>query len=150
MYADYSFYVCDYYGNTLSEENADMWLTRASDELDTLTFGRLINGFPENEVHAEKVKKAVCAIADALYFIDVQCRATSAQTSDDGYKWVVASMSSGRESVSYNTNNTATNKYAAAAANESTATALINCIIERYVANIPDKYGVNLLYSGVD
>ena len=151
MYADYSFYTSRYFGDTLTEKNASKWLSLASDELDKLTFDRLTNGFPENDVHADRVRKATCAIADALYYIDVHSRASSVQVSNDGKTTgVISSISSGRESVSYNTNNTAANKYAAAAADESSTTALINCIICKYIANVPDKYGVNLLYAGVD
>lgn len=151
MYADYSFYTDNYFGDTLTEKNAPKWLTRASDELDKLTFDRLVNGFPENESHADKVRKATCAVADALYFIDVHSKAASVKIDSNGdSKGVISSVSSGRESISYSTNNTATNKYAAAAADESSATALINCIICKYIANVPDRFGVNLLYAGWD
>ena len=83
-YTDFTFYGSGYFGDTLTEETAPKWLERASDELDAITFGRLTFAFPTVEVHAVKVKKAVCAIAEALYWIDVQRRASSAQKAEDG------------------------------------------------------------------
>ena len=150
MYADFAFYQGTYYGETLTEENAARWLTRASDELDTLTFGRLTFAFPTVESHVEKVKKAVCALADALYLVDVQRRAASAQKAQDGqYRGAVASVTSGKESVSYSTGGTAATVYAAAATNPDELTRLMGDIAVKYLANIPDAAGINLLYAGV-
>lgn len=93
-YTDFAFYGSGYFGDTLTEETSPKWLERASDELDAITFGRLTFAFPTVEAHAVKVKKAVCAIAEALYWIDVQRRASSAQKAEDGsYHGAVASIS---------------------------------------------------------
>lgn len=147
-YADLEFYQKSFFGDVLTAENADKWLTRASDELDGPTFGRLTFAFPTIEAHAAKVKKAVCAIAEALFYIDVQRAAASAQKAADGsYRGAVASISSGRESISYSANN-AGSVYAVAAASDIARTALINGIAVKYLANIPDANGVNLLYAG--
>lgn len=148
-YADFDFYQKGFYGDVLTEDNADKWLSRASDELDVPTFGRLTFAFPTLEAHAEKVKKAVCAIAEALYYIDVQRSAASAQKAADGsYRGAVASVSSGRESISYSTNGTTATMYAAAVANAEAQASLINSIAVKYLANVPDANGVNLLYAG--
>ena len=147
-YADFDFYQKSFFGDVLTEDNAEKWLSRASDELDGPTFGRLTFAFPAVEAHAEKVKKAVCAIAEALFHIDVQRQAASAQkAADGGYRGSVASISSGRESVSYSNNSTAT-VYAAAAASSEAQAHLIRNIAVKYLANIPDANGVNLLYAG--
>lgn len=147
-YADFDFYQKGFFGDVLTEDNAEKWLSRASDELDGPTFGRLTFAFPTVEAHAEKVKKAVCAIAEALFYIDVQRRAASAQKAADGsYRGSVASVSSGRESISYS-NNSATTVYAAAAASDDAQTSLINSIAVKYLANVPDAQGINLLYAG--
>jgi len=147
-YADLDFYQKSFFGDVLTEENADKWLARASDELDGPTFGRLTFAFPTVEAHAAKVKKAVCAIAEALFYIDVQRAAASAQKAADGsYRGTVASISSGRESISYSTN-AANTVYATAAASDLAQVALINGIAAKYLANIPDANGVNLLYAG--
>jgi hypothetical protein len=148
-YADFTFYGSSYFGDTLTEETAPKWLERASDELDAITFGRLTFAFPTVEAHAAKVKKAVCAIAEALYWIDVQRRASSAQKAEDGsYHGAVASISSGRESISYSAGSANSSVYAAAATSAEAQTILIGSIAAQYLANIPDANGVNLLYAG--
>lgn len=149
-YADNRFYAGVFQGDVISQNDTVKWLERASDEIDHLTFGRLISAFPTDEAHAVKIRKAVCAIAEALYCIDEQRRAVSAQKGADGsYRGAVASISSGRESISYAVNNAATaSTYAAAAASADAQAALIGSIAAKYLANIPDANGVNLLYAG--
>ncbi len=148
-YADRNFYISEYYGDILTKQNTEKWLSLASDELDALTFGRLTFAFPEIESHAEKVKKAVCAIAEALFNIDVQRKAVSAQKAEDGtYRLAVSSVSSGRESISYSRSNSSDSVYSAAASNTAEQRKLIRSIAEKYISNIPDADGINLLYAG--
>lgn len=148
-YTDSDFYERVYYGDVLTAENVNRWLAQASDALDTITFGRLTFAFPTIEAHAQKVKKAVCAIAEALYCIDLQRKATTARRAEDGtYRGAVASVSSGRESISFSVNNTSASVYAAAAANTAEQNKLISSIAVQYLANIPDANGINLLYAG--
>ena len=149
-YADFVFYRDSYFGDVLTEDNAARWLSRASDELDALTFGRLASAFPTDEAHAERVKKAVCAVADALFSVDVQRRAASAQKAEDGqYRGAVGSVTSGKESISYAVSGNAATVYATAAANPAALTELLCGIAAKYLSNVPDANGVNLLYAGV-
>lgn len=148
-YADFTFYSDSYHGDTLTDENAEKWLDRASDELDTITFGRLTFAFPTHEAHIARVKKAACAIAEALCLIDLQRKAASVQRTEDGsYRGAVASITSGKESISYAVGSAAGTAYSAAAANPDAEAALILSIATRYLANIPDANGINLLYAG--
>lgn len=148
-YADSNFYLNSYYGEVLLPDNIDKWLESASDELDALTFGRLSFAFPEVSAHALKVKKAVCAIAEALYSVDVQRKAAAVtKTRDGSYRGAITSVSSGRESISYAVGNVSTSVYAAAASNEIERSKLINSIAVKYLANIPDSNGINLLFAG--
>lgn len=150
MYADYSFYTSTYFGDTLTAGNANKWLDRASDYVDTITYHRLESAFPTEETDAKRVKKAVCAIADALYFIDAQRQAGAAQVDADGrVTGAVASMSSGKESISYATGGTAS-VYSVAASNTAVADSYTRGVAESYLANVPDANGVNLLYAGVE
>ena len=150
MYADYSFYTGTYYGDTLTQDNASKWLDRASDYVDNITMHRLETAFPTVEADAVRVKKAVCAVADALYFIDAQRRAGAASLNADGkLTGAIASMSSGKESVTYATGGTAS-VYSAAASNATTADSYTMHVAETYLANVPDANGVNLLYAGVE
>jgi len=150
-YADFTFYTETYHGDTLTGDNAEKWLERASDELDVYTFGRLTDAFPEVEAHVIKVKKAACAIADALFNIDEYKKAASAQQADDGsYRGAIASISSGKESISYAVNSvTSLSFYAAAAASTEAQTSLLGDIAAKYLARVPDANGVFLLYAGV-
>ena len=148
-YADYTFYTESYYGDVLTEQNANKWLDRASDYVDSITFHRTENTFPEEEAHVVKVKKAVCAIAEALSLIDAQAKAMQATVDANGtYKGAVASMSSGRESISYvqNGNNSV---YGRAAVDMNERDRLLYGIATQYLADIPDSEGINLLYAGV-
>lgn len=148
-YTDFDFYSKKYLGDVLTENNAEKWLERASDELDVLAFGRLTFAFPTVETHAIKVKKAVCAIAEALYYIEMQQRAASAQKAEDGsYHGAVSSISSGRESVSYAAGASGASVYALAAASTEARASLLSSIAAKYLANIPDANGVNFLYAG--
>lgn len=150
-YADFTFYRDTFHGDVLTTENAEKWLDRASDTVDHFTFDRLVHAFPEVEAHVIKVKKAVCAIAEALCCIDEQRRAASIQRAEDGsYRGAVASISSGKESISFATASSAVgaSAYAAAAASAEAQAALISEIAATYLANVPDAEGVNLLYAG--
>lgn len=148
-YADYTFYTGSYFGDTLTENTAAMWLERASDYVDAITFHRTENTFPEEEAHIVKVKKAVCAIADALNLIDAQEKALQAtKDASGGYTGAVASMSSGRESISY-VQAAAGSVYGRAAADRKEREKLLFGIAEQYLADVPDSEGVNLLYAGV-
>lgn len=148
-YADKDFYKQKFHGDVLDDATSEKWLEMASDELDALTHGRLITAFPTNEVADTKVRKAVCAVADALFLIDVQRQAAAAkQTADGSYHGAVASISSGKESVSYSAIGAAASVYATAAANAAEQARLIGSIACKYLANIPDANGVNLLYAG--
>lgn len=149
-YADKKFYKAKYYGDCIDETELERWLSRASDELDTLTFGRLIEHFPTLEMHVEKVQKAVCAIAEALYNINEQKKAMMAQKGEDGkYHGAISSISSGRESISYSLNNN-TSVYARAAVDCEAQTDLLRNIAAKYLSNVLDAIGENLLYAGGD
>lgn len=148
-YADFNFYQNIYYGEVLTSGNASRWLDRASDMLDTLTFGRLTFAFPVVEAHVIKVKKAVCAIADVLCNVDTQRKAATYREGSNGeFKGTVSSISSGRETVSYSTSNVNSSIYGKAAANENEFRSLVAETAASYIANIPDSEGVNLLYGG--
>lgn len=148
-YADFEFYESVYFGDVLTAEAAPRWLERASDEIDTLTFRRLAAGLPEAAADAARVKKAVCAVAEALFRVEQQRKAASASTDEQGnFRAAVASVSSGKESISY-AQGTDASVYAKAAADSNALSALLRSEAVRYLANVPDRNGTNLLYAGV-
>lgn len=66
MYADFTYYKDCYYGQQIAD--AEVFRTaaaRASEYMDSVTFGRLEIGVPE--AFAEPVKKCCCALAEAFY-----------------------------------------------------------------------------------
>lgn len=149
-YADYAFYTGCYHGEHTAEDGMDRWLERASDELDFITCNRLMTAFPMVEAHVVKIKKAVCAIADALYQVDVQRRAAAPQTAANGSVCgAIASITSGKESISYASVNSGNSVYSIAASSEEKMLALLYRIAAEYLSGIPDANGVNLLYRGV-
>lgn len=156
-YVDIGFYGYPYHGDKFPDETtARKWLARASDVLNKLTFGRLDSAFPTNELHAEMVRKCVCAIAEILFAIEIQKESTSSHVSTrvNSYGEVeickinkpISSISSGQEKISYDTS--PNNIYFSAAVNPAAANRLIAETAASYLANVPDANGVNLLYAG--
>ena len=71
-YTDYKFYTKKFFGKTIPESEFREYAERASDCVDNYTMDRLVDGLPENERAEIKVQKAVCAVADAMYKIDLK------------------------------------------------------------------------------
>ena len=148
-YAEYNDYYTLYYGEVLPPEDAIRWLDRASDMLDALTHDRLRTAYPTE--YADKIRKATCALADALYNVDQQQKASAVQKSDaGGYHGAIESIKSGKQSVSYASPGSGASVYAAAAADEGARLRLCFQAVGLYLANVPDANGVNLLYAGED
>lgn len=90
----------------------------------------------------------MCALADVLYRVDQQRVATAASKDAQGnLRAAVSSMTSGKESVSY-VQSVEASVYAKAASDSSALNALLQHEAERYLANVPDADGINLLYAG--
>lgn len=145
-YADSTFYSDSYYGIVLTE-HLDTWLERASDELDILTHHRLEHSMPTEQTDKIKVKKAVCAVAEVLYQLDVQLKASSASDYQGQPRTAVASISSGRETISF-AQGSGASVYAKAAADDNERVKLLSETAARYLAGVPDAHGINLLYAG--
>lgn len=89
MYATYSFYVDEYYGNVISSDDWNRYATRASDYIDYITGGKAKTYDDVNDA----VKKACCAVADKMAVSD----SISSSMSVAG----LASETVGSHSVSY-------------------------------------------------
>lgn len=152
-YADYQFYTEKYYGDTVPESEFPKYADRASDRIDMITFDRLVDGLPDDERYQTKIKKAVCALADAIYQID-QVKKASMETvgtvvREDGTVTgkAVSSVSSGAESISYVTGTSGSNKdiYSQAAMDKKVENVLTRQIATDYLAGVVDKKGINVL-----
>ncbi|EOU1600928.1 hypothetical protein [Clostridium perfringens] len=67
-YVDSSYYKENFKGNVLLDENIDNRLERASDQIDVLTYNRIIGiGFENlSPFQQDKIKKAVCLQAEFI------------------------------------------------------------------------------------
>ena len=65
MYADYGFYVTEYFGKHIPEDTFAAIERSASAYINYITHNRISNDLPEWVM--EKVKMAVCAVADVCY-----------------------------------------------------------------------------------
>ena len=156
-YADYQFYTEKYYGDTVPESDFQKYAERASDRIDAITFDRLVNGFPEEERAVTKVKKAVCAVAEALYQIDhikkASMEAVGTVTREDGtvVSKVVSSVSSGSESISFATGPFGGTEsiYGQAALDKKVESVLLYQVAMEYLSGVTDKKGICLLYAGL-
>jgi len=162
-YTDYEFYTDKYFGNIIPEADFPRLSERASDFIDTLTFERLVDGLPSNERAAAKVQKAVCAVAEVLYQIELaekQALSAASGTSKTagglpGTTGIITGRNSGSESFSFATPSELAGGakewsavYAAAGDAKATNKALAGAAIP-YLMGVTDDKGVCLLYAGV-
>ena len=165
-YTDFEFYATIYHGNVVPEADFPRIADRASDFLDIITFDRLIDGLPDDERAKTKVQKAVCAVADEMYKLELADKqalsaaagGTSSSTAGGTggvNAGVVTSRSAGSESISYaspsemaNGAKTWSAVYQAAGNEEATNNLLYNAA-RLYLTGVRDDKGVLLLYAGL-
>lgn len=160
-YTTFTFYEQTYHGNVVPAEEFDRIADRASDFLDTITFDRLADGLPFYERAATKVQKAVCAVCDKLYQLDLaekQALSSAGGTSSGGAggvtSGVITSRSSGSESISYASPSEMANGAKAwsavyqAAGNEQEINKLLWSTAAPYLMGIRTEEGIPILYAG--
>lgn len=149
-YADYQFYTDTYHGDILTSANADKWLERGSDYIDTITFMRTVYAFPTEQTDVIRIKKAVCAIAETLFKIDSYEQSVTPTVQSSGeITGAVASISSGRESISY-TNDRDASMYAKAVSSQEEKLNLVKQVAINYLINVLDANGQFIIYRGID
>lgn len=163
-YADYEFYTTKYYGSDIPDSQSfDKQAERASDFLDTITFERLVDGLPDNERAQTKIKKAVCAVSDKLYGLELaEKQALSAAAGSDSKtdingksSGIIVSRNSGSESISYASPSEIANGAKAwstvysAAGDEQATNKLLYDTAKVYLMGVRDNNGVPLLYAGM-
>lgn len=132
-YTTYDFYTTSYFGDSVDESSFAKWLSRATDKLNRLCFGRITDDILVT--YNTEIQKATCALIDCLYEID-----RAIKTANDPQKGNVKSMSSGGQSVSFGNNETVYNR----AMSDSTAQyrLMVNAVMP-YLAE------TGLMYVGV-
>lgn len=156
-YADEKYYTEMWMTGTIPVENLKGYLSRASAEIDNMTFGRLRKGLPEDEYYQDKIRSAVCETADLIYSYNMAdnlaMQALKEMHSKDASEKGVKSISDGTESITYNTGSDlaaqAKAMFPELASTKEERSKAIRQIIRRYLAGIPDTEGTNLLYAGV-
>ena len=162
-YADFEFYATTYHGNVVPEADFPRIADRASDFLDVITFDRLIDGLPDNDRAKTKVQKAVCAVAEKLYELELADKqalsAAAGGTSSSGSggvtSGVITSKSAGSESISYASPSemaSGAKTWSAvyqAAGDEQATNKLLYDTAKVYLTGVRDNEGVPLLYSGI-
>lgn len=93
-YTTYDFYREKYYGDSIEESLFPKWNVRASEKLDVLTYGNITE--ESLQEYDERVQKAVCAVADLMYQIELATMTANAKDTTN-----VKSYSSGGESITY-------------------------------------------------
>ena len=162
-YADYEFYTTKYYGSAIPDSQSfDKQAERASDFLDIVTRDRLVDGLPDNERAQTKIKKAVCALADKLYGLELSEKqalsaAAGSITSGTGgaTTGVITSKSSGSESISYASPSEIANGAKAWSAvysvsgNEQETNRLLYDTAKVYLMGVKNNEGTPLLFAGL-
>ncbi len=161
-YTTFTFYEQTYHGNVVPAEDFDRIADRASDFLDVVTFDRLAGGLPSDERAATKVQKAVCAVCDKLYQLELADKqalsAAAGGTSSGGSggaEGVVTSRSAGSESISYaSPSEMANGAKAWSAVYQATGDAQatnknLEDTARLYLTGVRTDEGVLLLYAGL-
>ncbi|RHK00725.1 hypothetical protein DW098_00600 [Ruminococcus sp. AM07-21] len=156
-YADEEYYTSMWMTGTIPAENLKGYLSKASMEIDNMTFGRLRKGLPEDPYYQDKIRSAVCETADLLYSYNVAdnlaMQALKEMNSKDISEKGIKSISDGTESVTYNTGSDLTSQAKAMfpelASTREERSKAVSHVIRRYLTGIPDTEGINLLYAGV-
>lgn len=162
-YTDFEFYTTTYHGNVVPKADFLRIADRASDFLDVITFDRLVDGLPSDERAATKVQKAVCAVSDKLYELELAEKqalsaaagGASSNGSGGATSGVITSRSAGSESISYaspsemaNGAKTWSAVYQAAGDEEATNNLLYSAA-RLYLTGVKNDKGVLLLYAGL-
>lgn len=156
-YTDYEFYTNKYFGDVVPETDFPKYAERASNRIDRITFDRIAHMYPDDSKMDKKIQEATCAVAEALYQIDIAKRASMEAferiQQEDGTVTgkVVSSVSSGSESRTYATGSSgnASNIYAQAAMDKKTENMVIYQTSVEYLSGVTDDEGRNVLYAGL-
>lgn len=162
-YTTFTFYEQTYHGNVVPAEDFDRIADRASDFLDVITFDRLAGGLPSDERAATKVQKAVCAVCDKLYQLELAekqalsaARGASFGGTGGVTSGVITSRSSGSESISYASPSEVANGAKAwsavyqAAGDMQKTNKLLEDAARWHLTGVRNDDGVLLLYAGME
>ena len=156
MYTTYEFYVTRYFGDLIPEDVFEKFCQRSCDEIDVITFDRLAEDFPTDERAAARVQRAVCALAELFYRIEMEDRKADESTGvihkEDGTVMgkQITAVSSGSESVHYAVGQgTTTSTITTAVKDVKSRRKLEYDTVREYLTGVKDNKGELLLYAGL-
>lgn len=156
LYADYQYFT-KLYGADVPEQIFNRLIWAASKILDHMTTGidgykKLEHAYPVNSDDAEAIKRCVCELVQFAYQVEEANKALGYVSNADGTvnSRMVASRSSGAESISYGSGGNAGVKTTAvvAASDDDIRREMQYTIIRQHLDGVRDANGVNILYLG--
>ena len=156
LYADYQYFT-ELYGSDIPEQTFNRLIWAASKLLDRMTTGvdgykKLEHAYPINPDDDEAIKRCACELVQFAYEVEEANKALGYVTNADGTvnSRMVASRSSGAESISYITGGNAVGKTAVvtAAADDDLRRSMQVAVVRQYLDGAKDANGVNVLYLG--
>ena len=159
MYIDYEYYKSLYGDKALSEADFNRIGWDAEREIDKATSGidnvrKLQVAFPTSDYESESVKRCVCALVDFLNQLESAEKEANSisglteRTDGSMQGKVVASVSSGNESISYAVGKSADTAISNAIKDLHSKDMAIYQFVSSRLVGIADANGVNLLYNG--
>lgn len=142
MYATYEFYTTEYYGEKIASDDWEKYASRASDFLDRCTRRKLETNMPTKAEDLLKVRKACCAVAEALMDIDTVSQSETSRVAQGG---AIKSISSGGESVTFE----ASALSLAISGGSGAVNRYLYEVAKDYLTLVPDATGEYLLYWGL-
>ena len=155
LYADYQYFT-ELYGSDVPEQIFNRLIWAASKILDHMTTGvdgykKLEHAYPINPNDDEAIKRCVCELVQFAYEVEEANKALGYVSNADGHvtSRMIASKSSGSESISYVTGGSSVKTAAVVAASDNEVRQQMQYdIIRQYLSGVEDANGVNLLYLG--
>lgn len=138
--------------NAVTEAEFNRLLFMAERQVEQATAGvdnvsKLKYATPTDESDMQAVKRAIGAVINVLYDVEVAQNAMKYTTDANGVRsGVISSVSAGNESISFATGNIGAIQSAASDRDEKAK--LVYSTICEYLVGVTDKNGVNLLYVG--
>lgn len=156
-YIDYSYYTSLY--GEISEQDFNRLVFDACRILDNLTTGadgfrKLKYAFPEDQDDLEAVKRCAARLVSILWQVEKAEKsaylANEYTETENGLKGrVIASVSSGAESISYATGKQNSTIIDKAVSDPVEKKRLLSKTVGEFLSGVQDANGVNLLYMGV-
>lgn len=134
MKVTYEYYQKSYYGEVVPENDFAKWIKKAEIKLKYLTFDNMDE--TSEKKYKRQIQDSLCALADCMYLVEAERKRASEVLSEKNIK----SMSSGGESISYETQKTI---YQSVLENKVAENKLYRNTIAEYL------HGTGLLYAGV-